>query len=71
MLFRSHEWEAINERHKFVHGRIIFDETDWKRVIQHVNTFETLLHKILLKVLGYSGTFIDRSVLGWNDKQLS
>jgi hypothetical protein len=67
----DHEWEAINERHKFVHGRIIFDETDWKRVIQHVNTFETLLHKILLKVLGYSGTFIDRSVLGWNDKQLS
>ena len=67
----DHEWEAINERHKFVHGRIIFDETDWKRVIQHVNTFETLLHKILLKVLGYSGTFIDRSVPGWNDKQLS
>jgi len=66
----DHEWEAIKERHKFVHGRIIFDETDWKRVIQHVNTFETLLHKILLKLLGYSGTFIDRSVPGWNDKQL-
>jgi hypothetical protein len=67
----DHEWEAINERHKFVHGRIIFDGTDWKRVIQHVNTFTTLLHKILLKLLGYSGTFIDRSVLGWKDEQLS
>ena len=67
----DHEWEAIKERHKFVHGRILFDKTDWERVIQHVNTFETLLHKILLKLLGYSGTFIDRSVLGWKDKQLS
>lgn len=67
----DHEWEAIAERHKFVHGRIIFDETDWKQVIQLGNTFETLLHKILLKLLGYSGTYIDRSVLGWNDKQLS
>jgi len=67
----DHEWEAIKERHKFVHGRIIFDDTDWKRVIQHVRTFETLLHKILLRLLGYSGTFIDRSILGWKDKQLS
>ena len=67
----DHEWEAIKERHKFVHGRIVFDKTDWKRVIQHANTFTTLLHKTLLKLLGYSGTFIDRSVLGWKDKQLS
>ena len=66
----DHEWEAIEERHKFVHGRILFDKTDWERVVQHVNTFETLLHKILLKLLGYSGTFIDRSVPGWKDKQL-
>lgn len=65
------EWEAIKERHEFVHGRVLFGETDWKRVIQHANTFETLLHKVLLKLLGYSGTFIDRSVLGWKDKQLS
>jgi len=66
----SDEWEAIKARHKFVHGQMIFDETDWKRVIQHVNTFETLLNRILLKLLGYSGTFIDRSAVGWNDKQL-
>ena len=66
----AREWEAINERHKFVHGHVQFESADWKRVVQHVNTLETLFHKILLKLLGYSGTFIDRSVLGWNDKQL-
>jgi hypothetical protein len=67
----SNEREAIDERHKFVHGHILFDKADWKRVSQQVDTFETLLHKTLLKLLGYSGTFVDRSVLGWNDKQLS
>lgn len=71
LLIDGNEWEAIKERHKFVHGHILFDEADWKRVIQHVDTLETLLHKTLLKLLGYSGTFIDRSVPGWNDKQLS
>lgn len=65
------EWEAINERHRFVHGRILFDKADWKRVVQTSNVFETLLHRVLLKLLGYSGTYIDRSVVGWEDKQLS
>jgi hypothetical protein len=67
----SSEWEAIKERHKFVHGHILLDEANWKRVIQHVDTFETLLHKTLLKLLGYSGAFVDRSVPGWSEKQLS
>lgn len=66
-----HEWQAIKERHKFAHGGAIFDETDWKQMIQHVDTLETILHKILLKLLGYLGPYIDRGVLGWKDKQLS
>jgi hypothetical protein len=64
------DWDAIRERHKFVHGHALFDDVDWECVIQHVRTLETLLNKILLKLLGYSGTFIDRSVIGWNDQQL-
>ena len=66
----ANEWKAIEARHMTVHGHMIFDKTDWKQMIQHVNTFETLLHKVLLRLLGYSGTYIDRSVVGWNDKQL-
>jgi hypothetical protein len=66
----ANEWKAIEARHKTVHGHMIFDKTDWKQMIQHVNTFETLLNKVLLRLLGYSGTYIDRSVAGWNDRQL-
>jgi hypothetical protein len=67
----ANEWEAIKARHTSVHGHMIFDKTNWRLIAQHVNTFETLLHKVLLKILGYSGTYIDRSVVGWTDKQLS
>ena len=65
------EWEAIKERHKFVHGETQFDKTDWNSVLQKVNTFETLLNKVLLRLLDYSGDYIDRSRIPWNDKVLN
>ena len=64
------EWAAINERHTFVHGKALFDKTDWRKIAQHVNTFETLFNKIFLKLLGYTGTFIDYSTTGWPEVQL-
>lgn len=64
------ERKAIEARHTNIHGHVILDKTDWKQMIQHVNTFETLLHKVLLKLLGYSGKYVDRSIVGWDDKQL-
>jgi hypothetical protein len=39
-------------------------------MIQHTRTYDTLIHKILLRLLGYSGSYIDRSVVGCKDKQL-
>jgi hypothetical protein len=66
----DNEWKAISGRHKFVHGKISFAETNWELTTQHVDILETLLHKILLKLLGYTGNYIDRSILGWNDKRL-
>ena len=65
-----HEWKAIDERHKFVHGRTRFNDADWKKIVLYVNTYETLLNKVILKLLEYSGTYIDRSIIGWKDKQL-
>lgn len=64
------EWEAIKERHLFVHGHAHFSELDWIKVIQHVNTLQTLFNRVLLRLLEYKGTYIDRSSLGWPDKTL-
>ena len=65
------EWEAIKARHKFVHGETRFDKADWDSVLRQVNTFETLLNKVLLKLLGYSGNYIDRSKVPWDSKVLN
>lgn len=66
----NYEWKAINARHVFAHGEIEFDKVEWEKVIQLTQTYETLFHKIILKLLGYSDTYIDYSSVGWKDKQL-
>lgn len=65
------EWDAIDERHKFVHGKALFSEMDGRTLAQHALTFETLFNKIFLKLLGYSGTFIDYSTIGCPETQLA
>jgi hypothetical protein len=66
----ENEWGAINARHAIAHGRIASKQEEWDQAIQHTSTYETLIHKIMLRLLGYSGSYRDRSVLGWEDKQL-
>ena len=65
------EWEAIRERHAFVHGKALLDKTDWHKVAQHVRTFELLFNRILLKLLDYSGTYIDYTAIGCPEVQLT
>ncbi|MBN1245522.1 hypothetical protein JXA31_08010 [Candidatus Bathyarchaeota archaeon] len=65
------DWGAISGRHRFVHGHANFDEIDWQQVIRQVNTLHTLFNKTLLKILDYKWDYIDRSVEGWPDAQLS
>jgi hypothetical protein len=67
----TYEWDAVKARHKFVHGETQFDKTDWNLVLRQVNTFETSLNKVLLSLLGYSGDYIDRSMIPWNNKVLN
>ena len=66
----KNEWDAIKARHAVAHGRIATEEGEGEKIIRYTDTYETLIHKILLRLLGYSGSYIDRSVIGWKDKQL-
>jgi len=70
LVINETEWKAINARHAVAHGRIASNQGEWDQMIQYTNTYETLIHKILLRLLGYSGSYIDRSVIGCKDKQL-
>ena len=66
----ENEWNAINARHDIAHGRITGKQKEGEEMIQHTDTYKTLIHKILLRLLGYSGSYIDRSVIDWREKQL-
>jgi hypothetical protein len=63
------EDEAIRERHKFTHGDAIFDNENWALIAHRKAAFETLLNKVILRVLSYSEDFIDRSDSPWVTKQ--
>jgi hypothetical protein len=65
------EWEAIEERHVFVHGKALLDKIDLHKVAIHAQTFEVLFNKIFLKVLGYSGSYIDYTAIGCPEVQLT
>lgn len=70
LKLESHEWKAIKERHKFVHGHARFKDANWSKIMVYVYTYETLLNKVILKLLDYSGQYIDRSVQGWKNRNL-
>jgi hypothetical protein len=70
LVVNENEWEAIKARHDIAHGRLATKDEAWEKMVQNTNAYETLLNKIILKLLGYSGDYINRSSIGWRDEQL-
>ncbi|MBP3576549.1 MAG: hypothetical protein J6K15_00420 [Lachnospiraceae bacterium] len=61
------EKECIKARNCFTHG----DNNDnYEEVIKHTKTMSLLLARSILKLLGYSGMYIDTSVLGYPRKHI-
>jgi hypothetical protein len=65
------ERAAIEERNVSVHAKALFEETDSHELALHARTFEVLFNKIILKLLGYSGNYIDYTSSGWPEKQIN
>jgi hypothetical protein len=61
------EWETIKARNNFAHGRINTQDENIEKEHQFSFIYYTLLNKIFLKLLDYSGDYINRNVIGWND----
>ena len=67
----TNEWNAIKARNKSAHGGsiIIIDQEKRRDMILCGFAYETIIHKILLRLLKYSGRYIDYSD-GCKDKPL-
>jgi hypothetical protein len=58
----DHERAAIAARNAPVHGGLVAG-ADLKKLVRHANTYRCLFERLFLKLLGYTGDYIDRSAL--------
>jgi len=64
------EGKAIKGRNSMAHGDIMGDQKI-EKMVQLTRAFQTLFHRILLKILGFDGDYIDRSTVGWPRRHIN
>jgi len=65
----SIEGRAITTRHSMAHGDKV-DREEFEKMRRCTYAYQTLFHRVLLKVLGYEGNYVDRSVIGFPEKHI-
>ncbi|MCL2141337.1 MAG: hypothetical protein FWH46_00420 [Methanimicrococcus sp.] len=63
------EKKAIKERHSFAHGDL-FQKEEINDLIKNDAAYSILFGKVILQLLGYKGKYIDRTVLGFPEKEM-
>jgi hypothetical protein len=59
------EWQAVRERNPMAHGASsVFDGTANEKMTKATRVYKTFFHRVVLKLLGYDGFYIDYGVLG-------
>jgi len=58
------EKQALRERNPAVHGGSYASEEGYKLLMRQVTVYRTLFHRIVLKLLGFQGNYVDYSAHG-------
>jgi hypothetical protein len=61
------EREALKSRNRMTHATFGASDAEIVEMIKMSSTYRTLFHRVLLKLLGYDGRYIDYSTAGWPD----
>jgi hypothetical protein len=64
------EQEAIRCRHKMIHSSVEMGSAKIEKMVQLSFAYRCLVHRILLKILGYDGKYIDYSIIGHPEKKI-
>ena len=64
------EQEAIRYRHKMIHSSVEMGKVEIEKVVQLSFSYRVLVHRTILKILGYSGTYTDYSTIGHPEKPI-
>ena len=66
------EWWAIGHRNPLAHGASsVFDGSTTEQLIRATDVYRTLFHRIILKLLGYEGAYVDHGTLGYPIRDIS
>lgn len=67
----SVEQSAMKARNPMAHGSaVLLDESRRQEMIDNTLSYRTLFNRIMLKILGYDGTYIDYSAREWPERPL-
>lgn len=64
------ERKAIKGRNSMAHGDIMSDQ-QIEKMIRLTRAYQTFFHRILLKILGFDGDYIDMSAAGWPKRHIN
>jgi hypothetical protein len=64
------EQEAIRCRHKMIHSSVDMGDAEIEKIVRLSFAYRCLVHRTILKILGYSGTYTDYSTIGLPEKQI-
>jgi len=70
LIIGDREQEAINCRHKMIHSNVLTRDAEIEKVIRLSYAYRCLFHRTLLKILGYTGKYIDYSMSGLPEKSI-
>lgn len=66
------EWRAIAERNPMAHGASsVFDGSANERMRRATYVYQTLFHRVLLKILGHGGEYTDYGTLGLPSRRIN
>ncbi len=61
----------MKARNPMAHGSAeLLDEGSHQEMFNHTQSYRTLFNRVLLKLLGYDGAYVDYSAKGWPEKSL-
>jgi len=61
---------AISVRNRFVHGAGAVPTEKTHHLVYALRSYQTLFHRILLKLIGFQGSYVDYSCLGFPERPL-
>jgi hypothetical protein len=64
------EEDAIRCRHKMIHSSVNMGATEIQEIIRLSFAYRCLVHRTVLKILDYTGTYVDYSMIGFPEKQI-